>query len=111
MAVRQSIREQHADADLRRRPVVLAAGTLEPGTRGRSRAARAILNATIAALLAAAAVAAGGWSVMTAARGGTPASERPPLWYPTPLPADASDGRSTAEPRPATTPTNSVPPR
>jgi len=102
--VRSATREHRADADVRKRPVVLAAGTLDPGTHGRSRAARAVFNVTIAVLLTAGAVAAGGWSIMTAARGSTPSSERSPLWYPTPLRLDANDGRRTAQPRPATTP-------
>jgi hypothetical protein len=82
------------------RPVVLDSGA-RGTTRGRARDARAVLGVAIAAVLATGAVAAGGWSIMTATKGSTPAS-RPPLWYPTPPPLD--HGQSAVAPPPASNP-------
>jgi len=90
--------EQPTDPDARRRPVVLDSGARGAARGRRGREARAVLGVAIAAVLATGAVAAGGWSIMTATQGNTPAS-RPPLWYPTPPPLD--HGQSAVAPPPA----------
>jgi hypothetical protein len=99
-----------ADADTRNRPVVLDTGPLPPPTAGLGRVARTVLQVAIVAVLAAGAIAAGGWSIMTAADGSTPSSDPSPLWW-TPSPENATPsggGQGATEPRqatPAATPT------
>jgi hypothetical protein len=98
--VRTAPAEQTTDVDVRMRPVVLDSGALR-GTMGRQgQAARAVLGVAIATVLAAGAIAAGGWSVMTAFYGSTPANQPTPLWHPAPPPLDAGDGQDTVEPSP-----------
>jgi hypothetical protein len=89
------------DLDVRMRPVVLDTGPRRGTTAWQGQAARVVLGVAIATVLAAGAIAAGGWSLMTAAVGGTPANQPSPLWYPTPLPSDASG--ASAPPFDATT--------
>jgi hypothetical protein len=100
--------ERHADVDVRMRPVVLDTGALRRATRKRGQAARAVLGVAIATVLAAGAVAAGSWSIMTAAAGGTPANEPASLWYATPPPPDAGDSRGATEPSPVAPPPNRI---
>ena len=71
-------------ADARQRPVVLDTGELRPAVERRGRVARAVLDVVVAVLLGAGAIAAGGWSIMTAVRGDPGAGQPAPLWYPTP---------------------------
>jgi hypothetical protein len=100
--------EQPTDVDVRMRPVVLDTGALRGTTRRRGQAARAVLGVAIASMLAAGAIAAGSWSIMTAAAGGTPANQPSPLWYPTPLPLDAGSGQDTTEPAPTAPPPDRI---
>jgi hypothetical protein len=83
------------------RPVVLDTGALHCATGRHGQTARAVLGAAIATVLAAGAIAAGGWSLMTAAHGGTPANQPSPLWYPTPPPLDTGHDQDAAQPSPA----------
>jgi len=71
-------------ADPRHRPVLLDTGeiTLPPSPRGLARRA---LDLAVVALLGAGAIAAGGWSILTAAQGPEPTENSAPLWYPPPL--------------------------
>jgi uncharacterized membrane protein YgcG len=87
-------------ADARQRPVVLDTGALSPAVRRRGRLARVVLGAAVAALLSAGAIAAGSWSIVTAARGDAAAEQPAPLWYPTPPPVRAVE----ADPAPHTKP-------
>ena len=95
---RPATHQPQADADVRNRPVVLDTGALTPATHVRGRAARAVLGVAIATVLAAGAIGAGSWSIITAARGNPPANQPAPLWYPTPQHADregATESRTT----------------
>jgi hypothetical protein len=87
-------------ADVRQRPVVLDTGELSLVVRRRGRLARAVPGAAVAALLSAGAIAAGSWSIVTAARGDAAAEQPAPLWYPTPPPVRAVE----ADPAPHTKP-------
>ena len=82
-------------SDVRMRPVVLDSGEPRGGARHRGQAARAVLGVAIATVLTAGAVAAGGWSFLTAVQGGTPANHPGLLWYATTPPAPDT-GRETA---------------
>jgi hypothetical protein len=79
-------------ADVRQRPVVLDTGELSLVVRRRGRLARAVLGAAVAAVLSAGAITAGGWSIVTAARGNAADEQPAPLWYPTPPPVQDVDG-------------------
>jgi hypothetical protein len=85
-------------ADPRMRAVVLDTGAPRPAAHAPGRTTRAVLGAAIAAALLAGAITAGSWSIMTAVRGGTPADQPPPLWYPT-SDADATGDRRATVPR------------
>jgi hypothetical protein len=89
------------DTELRRRPVVLDTGALIPAPRRSARMARTAAGIAVGVLLAAGAITAGGWSVLTAAGGSAVAGQQPPLWYPTPAPVGHS---TTGTPEPAAAP-------
>ena len=67
--------------DARGRPIVLDTGPAGAGARRRG--SRTLLATAVATLIAAAALAAGGWSILTAIEGGS-SGPMTPLWYPTP---------------------------
>lgn len=94
-----------ASPDARNRPVLLDTGPLNTrDRRRRGRAARGVLGVAIAAVLAAGAIAAGGWSIMTAASGSPRADGASPLWY-TP-PADVELPAQPVAPTRTLTPTS-----
>ena len=92
------------EAELRRRPVVMDTGALSPMPRRSGRVARTAAGIAVGALLATGAVAAGGWSVMTAARGSTASGQQSPLWYPTPPPVGDVPAASTTPAPPVPSP-------
>nr|WP_296070625.1 hypothetical protein [uncultured Actinoplanes sp.] len=73
--------------DTRQRPVLLDTGELGPAVRQHGRTIRAVRNIAVALVIGVGAIAAGGWSVMTAAHGTTPAERPAPLWNPASSPA------------------------
>lgn len=92
--------------DVRNRHVVLDTGAV--GLAPLHRAARPVLGVALVAVLATGAAAAGAWSAMTAALGGTPRSGPGTLWYD--LPQEAG-GRAASQPTeiiPAPIPTRPV---
>jgi hypothetical protein len=84
------------DVDVRMRPVVLESGVLRTATARQSQAARGVLGVAIATVLAAGAIAAGSWSIVTATQGSRPPDQPSPLWYPTPQPPAAVAVESSA---------------
>jgi hypothetical protein len=90
MTVRTIPAGRPAAADIRMRPVVLDTGAPRGATRQRGQAARAVLGVALATMLTAGAVAAGGWSFLTAVPGG-PANHPGLLWYATPPVPGAGD--------------------
>ncbi|HEY7273395.1 MAG TPA: hypothetical protein VH502_11735, partial [Actinoplanes sp.] len=78
--------EQRTGTDARMRPVVLESGMIRSAAGRQAQAARGVLGVAIATVLAAGAIAAGSWSIVTAAQGSTPPDQPSPLWYPTPQP-------------------------
>jgi len=88
MVHRRTAGDDHAmRTDTRHRPVVLDTGELGPAVRHRGRRIRAVRNIAVALVIGVGAIAAGGWSVMTAANGTTPADRPAPLWNPAASPA------------------------
>ncbi|MFL6140660.1 MAG: hypothetical protein ACJ72N_02165 [Labedaea sp.] len=86
-------------ADLRNRPVVLESSTTQDQPRRRPRP-RTIIGVSSAALLAAAGLVAGSWSIWSAVSTTTPAGPPAPLWFSPPAPVVTPDGGS---PGPAST--------
>jgi hypothetical protein len=91
MTVRTIPAGRPAVADVRMRPVVLDTGAPRGAARHRGQAARAVLGVALATVLAAGAVAAGGWSFLTAVQDGTPPNHTGLLWYATPPAPGARD--------------------
>lgn len=87
-------------ADARQRPVVLDTGKLRP--RGSRHPARVILDVAVAVVLGAGAIAAGGWSIMTAAQPSISTEQPLPLWHPASPPAAGAPGPEPGTPRPTT---------
>jgi hypothetical protein len=86
--------------ELRNRPVVLDAGSADPAPRRRRPGV--VLGYSVAALLAAAGIAAGAWSIWTAVDSTTPSGNAPqPLWFSPPAPVNA--GLPSTTDRPTTT--------
>jgi hypothetical protein len=72
-----------SSVDTRQRCVVLDTGELGPVVRQRGRRVRAVRDIAVAVVIGAGAIAAGGWSVATAAHGSVPADQPAPVWYAT----------------------------
>src|SRR4051812_34862845 len=94
MVARGQMGEDRTVSDARNRPVVLDTGALGAPPRGRGRAARAVLGVALVTVMATGAVAAGGWSIMTAALGDAPAGGPDSLWY-SPPPEVGEEAQST----------------
>ncbi|WP_127506866.1 hypothetical protein [Actinoplanes solisilvae] len=76
-------------ADTRHRPIVLDTGELRPSIRRRGRTARRAFDVAVVTLLSVGAVAAGTWSILTAAQGNEPTQQPAPLWFPASTPSSA----------------------
>ena len=68
--------------DVRHRPIVLDTGELRPAIRRRGHAARRVLDVAVVTLLSVGAIAAGTWSILTAAQGNESTEQPAPLWFP-----------------------------